>query len=407
MVLGRAMLSEFRRNDRGTIAIIFAFAIFVIVGAAGMAVDYGYALSKGTKLQAAADAGALAAGRLIDKPLAERKAAALATFKANYAEHSDVTFSVHQTSGNSMISVTALQPVPTFLMRILGKDSVNVRAAVEVPIAKAGFAEVALVMDYSDSMLDSDKYVRMHEAAAKMIDTISNNGANANVKFALVPFAAVVRADIPSTYIRSDVTFDGCTMDRQHPFNTQEGVTTSSDAAKWGDHSEGGHNCADVASKSLKVWPLSDNLSDVKAKLASFQPFLWTHIAAGAEFGWQVLSPDGVFGGARSYSDEQNVKAVIILTDGMQTAPGWGPGGTRTVADAEANLLAICSGMKAKKIEVFTVGYDLTDSHTLSLLQSCANSGQHYASTDIDNGLTTILAAISSKIQDKMLRLAK
>ena len=119
-----------------------------------------------------------------------------------------------------------------------------------------------------------------------------------------------------------------------------------------------------------------------------------------------MISPDGIFNGARPYTDEKNVKAVVILTDGMQTAPGWGPGGSRTATDGEENLLAICDGMKAKKIEVFTVGYDLTDSHTLNLLTSCANDDQHYASTDIDNGLTLVLSTIAKRIQEQMIRLA-
>ncbi len=51
--------------------------------------------------------------------------------------------------------------------------------------------------------------------------------------------------------------------------------------------------------------------------------------------------------------------------------------------------------MKAKDIKVFTVGFDLTDSHTLGLLPTFADDGQHSASTDIDNGLKVVLGAIS------------
>lgn len=241
----------------------------------------------------------------------------------------------------------------------------------------------------------------------KLIDAISNNGQNPDVKFALVPFSAVVRADIPSTYLRSDVVFDGCTMDRQYPFNTLEGGTTGPDAAKWGDHSVGNHDCNVVAAANLKVLPLTDDLNNVKTTLASFKPHLWTHIAAGVEFGWQVISPKGIFGGAKPYSDKENVKVVIILTDGMQTAPCRGVSNSRTVGDAEANLLSICKSMKAKKIEVYTIGYDLTDSHTLNLLQTCSGSDNHYASSDVDTGLLTIMGSISKKVREKMVRLAK
>ena len=152
--------------------------------------------------------------------------------------------------------------------------------------------------------------------------------------------------------------------------------------------------------------PLTDSLSTVNSTLASFQPHGRTHIALGAEFGWQVISPDGVFSGARPYSDEKNVKAVVILSDGMQVSNGWGPNDEQSVAQAEANLLAICEGMKDRKIEVFTVGFDLTDAHTLDLLTSCANPGQHFASTDIENGVKQMLTTIGNPIQEKMIRLA-
>jgi len=62
--------------------------------------------------------------------------------------------------------------------------------------------------------------------------------------------------------------------------------------------------------------------------------------------------------------------------------------------------------MKDRKIEVFTVGYDLTDAHTLDLLTSSANPGQHFASTDIENGVKQMLTTIGNLIQEKMIRLA-
>ena len=401
----QSIMRAFAHQTDGAIAIITAFSILVMIGAAALAVDFGHAHSARSHLQSAVDASALAAANLLDAKKSERKKLGEAIFEANYEQHKSVKLKI-EIIDDSLVRVTAERTLPTFLMPVMGKEDVDVHATADVPILNSGYAEVVLVLDYSDSMIDSNKYIRMSEAAQKMIDVVSNNGKNTNVRFGLVPFSAVVRADIPSAYIRSDVTFDGCTMDRQFPFNQQEGVTTGSDAANWGDHSVGGHDCSVVAAANLKVLPLTDSLSNVKSTLASFQPHQWTHIAAGVEFGWQVISPDGVFSGARPYSDKKNVKAVVILTDGMQTAPGWGPSENRTVADAEENLREISDGMKDRKIEVFTVGYDLTDAHTLDLLESCANDDQHYASTDIENGAKQMLSTIAKRIQEKMIRLA-
>lgn len=397
--------TRFAANTAGNIGMIFGLSIFMLMGSAGLALDHSFALMRKTRLQNATDAAALAAARLMDAEKQERKEHGELIFEANLGEIEGIDFKIKVKDNDSIVEATGKETVQTFIMGLFGVPELNISSSAEVPIVKSGFSEVTLVLDYSDSMIDNNKYVRMYEAAAKMIDVISNQGKNKNVKFGLVPFSAVVRADIPTQYLRSDVTFDGCTMDRQYPYNVQEEPTTGSDPEKWGDHSVGDHDCNNVAAAGLKVLPLTEDMDAVKAQLAGFKPHLWTHIALGSEFGWQVISPDGVFGNARPYDDDKNVKAVIILTDGMQTTPGWGAGESRTVENAEANFKDICEGMKSQGINVFTIGYDLTDTHTLNLLETCANPGNYYASTDIENGLLTILSSISKNIQEKMVRL--
>lgn len=394
------------REEHGGVAVMFGLMIFVMLLAGGGALDFGIVQSRRAALQGACDAAALAAARDPDMTVPERKVIGQAIFNSNFAYHDKVDLKL-QVSGNNRVTVSADYSHGNFFLGLIGAKDTTVKVEAEVPIPKKGFAEVVLVLDYSNSMLNSSKYIRMREAAQQMIDTITDNGNNTNVKFGLVPFSAVVHADIPAAYLRSDITFDGCTMDRRYPYNIEEGAIDDGDASKWGDHSVGNHPCADVKAANLKVLPLTDDLNLVKNTLNSYQPYLWTHIAAGAEFGWQTISPNGVFGGARSYQDKDNVKIVIILTDGMQTAPGWGVGDSRTAADGEANLASICTAMKDKGIEVYTIGYDLYDTHTHNLLSSCASSGGYFAANDIQTGLQTTFAKISEKIEYAMLRLAK
>ena len=402
----RNTFTIFLRDARGGVALMFGLLAFIILLIGGGALDYGMAQSKRTSMQAAADAAALAAAKSPDATLAERQTTGAAIFKANFAEASGVNFEL-TAPGNNVVNVTTTYRRSNYFLALIGMPTWDITTVAEVPIANNGFAEVVLVLDYSDSMITNDKYIRMRDAAMSMINTISANGTNTNVKIGLVPFSAVVHADIPATYLRSDIAFDGCTMDRRYPYNIEDGAINAGDASKWGDHSVGGHLCVDVAAANLKVLPLTSNIAQVESTLQSYLPYLWTHIAAGAEFGWQVLSPTGVFGGARSYDEQQNLKVMILLTDGMQTAPGWGPSDSRTAADGEANLSSICTTMKAKGVQVYTIGYDLTDAHTLNLLNSCASSGGYFASTDISNGLATAFAAIATRISNEMLRLSR
>ncbi len=102
-------------------------------------------------------------------------------------------------------------------------------------------------------------------------------------------------------------------------------------------------------------------------------PYAWTHIALGVEFGFHMLSDSEVFEGGVSYDDEETQKFMVVLTDGAQTEPAFGPGSTRTVAQGEANLEALCTNAKAAGITMITIAYDLDDNATTTRLRNCAS----------------------------------
>ena len=56
----RALISNFRFNKRGNVAVITALAMLPMIAAMGCAIDYSMASMIKTKLQAAADAASLA-----------------------------------------------------------------------------------------------------------------------------------------------------------------------------------------------------------------------------------------------------------------------------------------------------------------------------------------------------------
>ncbi|MGF1650947.1 MAG: VWA domain-containing protein [Hyphomicrobiaceae bacterium] len=398
-------LAAFGNDQSGVIAILTALTFLILVGSAGLAVDFGRAYTLKAKMQSAVDSAALAAARLDNATESKRVEAGLRVFQANFDDF-DAQFEIGPPV-NGRVTATASLLMPTSLLGVLGMTELRLEAKALVPLLNTGKAEVVLVLDYSDSMVDANKYVRMAQAATAMIDTITDGGRNREVRIGLVPFSAVVRATLPAYAIRSDVSFTGCTSDRRYPFNVTEGVTSATDDGRWGGESENNHDCALVAAANLRVTSLSNDFPTIKSTLNSFQPHMKTHIALGAEFGWQVISPSGVFGGARPYNEPGNVKVVIILTDGMQTSWGYGIGGTRTPENGESNLLEICSGMKARGIDVYTIGYDLPDAHTLSLLQSCATPGNFFNAEDVATGVMAALSAIGTQISAKMVRLAE
>jgi hypothetical protein len=99
------------------------------------------------------------------------------------------------------------------------------------------------------------------------------------------------------------------------------------------------------------------------------RPYAYTHIALGAEFGWHMLSPNAPFAGSADYDDETTEKVLVILTDGRQTEPSFGPNGIRHEAQGEANLANICEAAKQKGVTVMTIAFDLQDQATTDRLR--------------------------------------
>lgn len=404
-----SMLSRAKRSEDGSVLIIFALSAMVLLGTLAMSLDFGLAYSEHDRLQKATDAAALAAATMLDGTDAEREARGTNVFKANYKENaaSNFTIKIENGSGASrVVHANVKRSLQTHILPLFGYPKLDLNAETRSPIPRLLDVETVFVLDYSDSMIENQKYVRMKDAAEALIDTLSMNGENSRAKFSVVPFAAMVKANLPSWAKRTDMRTDDCTQDRRAPYNAQETPPSSSNDSRWGEVTSG-HRCRDMGKLGLDVVNLTNDYASVKTKIAAMKPYMWTHIAVGAELGWQMISPSGVFGGAAAYDPNTTIKVMVLLTDGMQTAPGWGSDGKQTVQHAEDNLQALCSGMKAKGIKVFTIGYDLNDNRTKKLLESCAGRDMFYDANDIQNGLMATFSDIGERVRSQMVRLSE
>ncbi len=130
------LLRQFRKNVDASIFMLFGFSTLAMTFAAGLAVDYGRLLHVKSRMAAAADAAALAAGRAIldgrlsaaeVKQLAER--IFLANIEANSASVGEIIappmVDVDKNTGLASLSVQAT--VPMTLMRLAGYQDMDVR----------------------------------------------------------------------------------------------------------------------------------------------------------------------------------------------------------------------------------------------------------------------------------------
>jgi Flp pilus assembly protein TadG len=168
------------------------------------------------------------------------------------------------------------------------------------------------------------------------------------------------------------------------------------------------------------VVPLTVTKSTVKTAIGNMAADGTTNITAGLMWGWRLLSPTAPFTEGRAYSVTDNQKILVLMTDGENTYFGdskftvstygaWGYiwkshlGTTSSNEDdmqekMEERMALACTNIKAAKIKIYTVAFQVTDETTLGLLSSCATkTSMAYQSSD-NASLLAAFTAIGNDI---------
>jgi Flp pilus assembly protein TadG len=415
-------------DARGSVAIVFAAAIIPLLLAGGVAVDYIRAQRTEAKMLAALDAATLAVARSEGRPQAERFAEGTKFYKLNFTGAELTTAGAPVFSlGQDRVTGTVSGVMPTSFMRVAAINSMTLNAESQALRPSAGRAEIVLVLDYSGSMNDSNKYQRMATVARDFITTMSTDlDSLASLRFAVVPFSDFVSVDLPMAQWGNGNTGFGCTQDRKRPFLESDQGATGDPDSKWQDphtYAKGAFTaaaCDDFRAKGLDTIPLTNDFTMLKNRIAAMQPFHYTHISLGAEAAFHLLSSEAPYTEAEDYGTQGVHKFVVLLSDGLQTSPGYGPGGALDDPDApimpnaEANLQSICTAMKAapRSVTVFTIGYDLNPAipeqlRALNNLQSCASAGKFYDADALDSDLRVSFDAIAAAIRRSLIYLTQ
>ncbi len=128
---------------------------------------------------------------------------------------------------------------------------------------------------------------------------------------------------------------------------------------------------------------VSDGINNLVVNIGSYKPE--TYIPGGLIWGVNVLSPPVPFSEGAKYDskNKQPRKAIVLMTDGANTQYSTSSG---SVGNANATQLAttyadqkkICDYAKGKNIEIYAIGFGVTDPTSLGALQYCATDASHY-----------------------------
>lgn len=427
-------IATFQRNERGSIAILFGLIVMVVISIAGLALDYGRILLARHALSDAVDAAGLAAGRaMMDGKLtaAEVDQIARSYFNQNATDLAKVQTKIpvpviSPNITDSTVTVSAQVDVPMTLMAIAGFKKVNVPVTSTIAFDSKDL-EIGMALDITGSMGEVPpgggprKIDGLKAAFKSFAETLipASPQAGRKIRIGVAPFAAAVNLGKYAGAATGNRSVDGCVTERVSATYTDKSPSAggtfdvAADGTKDIDPTEGNVGNNLYACPSQAVVPLTDDRAALIAQVNKYKEGGFTAGHIGTQWGWNLVSEDyAAFWGGKSapapYSDAQGakpklIKAVILMTDGIFNTAYHHD-------EARKQALALCDGMKAKGIVVFTIGFGLgnfgSELVAKQTLQACATPGSLYFA-DASNSAQLDAALQSFATVLTQLRLSK
>lgn len=206
----------FRRDTRGSVAVIVAFAALILVLIAGAAIDMGRLFYVRSALQSSLDAAALAAGRSsYDSTKSKEVVEAQLTKVAQGVLNANVQLSpTLVTVGPVRVSYTpptGLAPdsmrltlsadMPTAFLQVFGTRNIHIDLATGLQPPQPGPIDLALVLDVTSSMGDPPKgggeakIATLQAAATALVDQIMTANIR-TVQIGVVPYSSYVNVGL-------------------------------------------------------------------------------------------------------------------------------------------------------------------------------------------------------------------
>ncbi|NWG92940.1 MAG: pilus assembly protein, partial [Parvularculaceae bacterium] len=289
-------------DERGNVAVMFAVILFIILGAAGIAIDVTRSSMKRSEIHEATDAGILAAARYkAGHPNADDEAltaVARKVFDASIKDKSAISidaFKVTFDDANDTFALDVDGTLDALLMGVFGQGQIEIDTVSEVRLGDPPTLEVALALDVTGSMNQKGKISALKNAAKDLIKSLFE-AEGSDVKIGIVPFAQY--ASIGTDYSTAPwlnypgAAFKGCVGSRDYPYNT-----TDDDYSLYKIPGLNGAPCPDA------LTPLSTDEVALASKIDALNANGWTYIPAGLTPAWQLLSPEPPFSEGMSYAE--------------------------------------------------------------------------------------------------------
>jgi Flp pilus assembly protein TadG len=131
---------------------------------------------------------------------------------------------------------------------------------------------------------------------------------------------------------------------------------------------------------------LTNNQDRMRDAIDAMEPGGYTHIPEGLAWGWRVLSPTEPFSQGADYNDGITQKALVLLSDGVNTvhediytAYGFladgrlGSTARRAERQLNDNTTTLCEKVKALNIRLYMILFQENDRQTQRIFENCAS----------------------------------
>ncbi|WP_290991322.1 pilus assembly protein TadG-related protein [Hyphomicrobium sp.] len=445
-----SVLSRFAADSRGDVAILFGLMTLVILMMVGLAVDYGRLINARNQTLEAADAAVLAGARALQTNGGDQTAA-IKVAQAYYKQAIQTRISVVSNSDTVDFAVTdngtavvskGNASISTPFMSVAGIKTMPLLHANGTDYAKAVLAvggnaelnlEVSMMLDITGSMA-GQKLTDMKAAASDLVNIVVwKDQSKYTSKIAIVPFAYDVRppssvlTKVRGTVSSSAVKISGtnyypsdCVVERTGTQKYTDAAPASgqylmthytSNTTGSGSNKKG---VCDVAS-SAEMLPLTSDTTALLAKINGLATAGSTAGHIGTAWAWYMLSPSwGSLWASSSmpaaYGTDKLKKIAVLMTDGeyntQYTTQGI-PDGSSSLTKcpnaangvcSSAQAISQCTAMKAKGIEVYTVGFQLDNQTAINTLSACATDVNHFYNSTTGDALKAAFRDIALKI---------
>ena len=406
---------RFRRDQHGSIAIIFGLSLLLIIFAIGFSLDTAQAIRTSSKIASALDAASLAVARAMSEnnlTPAEAQALAVRYFEAEVSgidagSFTWSNFKVEIDPVTGTVKIAADIAVPTSFARVLDVNNVNFTKS-STTVFKMRNVELAMVLDITGSM-SGQKIADLKLAADDIVDIMLPAGKPSMNRIALAPYAASVNAGAYAAVATDNESLDGCAIERKgsHAYTDE-----APDSGRYLEAEKSPPvNWRKYKCPLAEIMPLNSDAAAIKAEIDSLVADGSTAGHIGLGWGWYMVSPlwTPIWPTAsdpKPYDDPNTIKAIILMTDGeFNTSYHNGPM-NQTSSD---QALEICNNIKDPgftkgNLTVYSVAFQSPPAAEATL-KACATSPAHYFSASNGTELRAAFQDIAKRLQS--LRLAK